>query len=69
MAGLIYFQIDRNSKPEEWANVQKTLSLAVRLNEKMIAGNIQGQRTLAVKTAGQSTTLQFTMFLVPKAQV
>jgi type VI secretion system protein ImpJ len=42
--------------------------VAVRLNEKMIAGNIQGQRTLAVKTAGHSTTLQFTMFLVPKGQ-
>ncbi|MFL5342363.1 MAG: type VI secretion system baseplate subunit TssK [Gemmataceae bacterium] len=66
--GLIYFQIDRHAKPEEWANVQRSLSLAVRLNEKLIAGNIQGQKTLAVKTAGHSTTLQFTMFLVPKGQ-
>ena len=44
---------------------QRTLTAAVRLNEKLIAGNIQGQRTLTVKTGGQSTTLQFTLFVVP----
>jgi type VI secretion system protein ImpJ len=64
--GLHYFQIDRAAKAEEWANVQRTLTVAVRLNEKLIQGNIQGQRILTVKTAGQATTLQFTLFVVPK---
>ena len=64
--GLFYFQIDRAAKAEEWANVQRTLTVAVRLNEKLVQGNIQGQRILTVKTAGQATTLQFTLFVVPK---
>jgi type VI secretion system protein ImpJ len=64
--GLFYFQIDRASKAEEWVNVQRTLTVAVRLNEKLVQGNIQGQRILTVKTAGQATTLQFTLFVVPK---
>src|SRR5205823_11760433 len=64
--GLFYFQIDRAAKAEEWANVQRTLTVAVRLNEKLIQGNIQGQRVLTVKTGGQATTLQFTLFVVPK---
>jgi len=42
--------------------------MAVRLNERLIAGNIQGQRVLTVKTGGpnssQTTTMQFTLFVV-----
>jgi type VI secretion system protein ImpJ len=61
---LIYFQVSRESQQEEWQNVQKSLTLAIRLNETRIAGNIQGQRTLTIRTAGQTTTLDFTLFVV-----
>lgn len=64
--GLTYFQIDRDSRKEEWTNVQRTLTTAIRLNEKLIVGNIQGQRELTVKTGGQTAVLQFTLFVVPK---
>jgi type VI secretion system protein ImpJ len=66
VAGLNYFQVSRESQLEEWQNVQKSLTLAIRLNENRIAGNIQGQRVLTVKTGGQTTTLQFTLYLVPQ---
>ena len=46
------------------AHVQKSLTLAIRLNENLIAGNIQGQRVLTIKTSGQTTTLQFTLYVV-----
>jgi hypothetical protein len=36
------------------------------LNEHLIAGNIQGQRVLSIKTAGQTTTMQFTLYVVPQ---
>ena len=62
--GLIYFQVSRESQAEEWQNVQRSLSLAVRLNENLIAGNIQGQKVLTIRTrGGQSTPLQFTLYV------
>ena len=66
VAGLNYFQISRESQLDEWQNVQKSLTLAIRLNENRIAGNIQGQRILNIKTGGQTTPLQFTLYLVPQ---
>jgi type VI secretion system protein ImpJ len=61
--GLIYFQVSRDS--EEWNNVRNSLSLAVRLNENRIAGNIQGQRVLTVrKAAGGTSTMEFILFVL-----
>jgi type VI secretion system protein ImpJ len=65
LPGQIYFQIQREATTGEWQNVQKSLTLAIRLNESLIAGNIQGQRILTIKAAGQTTTLQFTLYVVP----
>jgi type VI secretion system protein ImpJ len=65
--GLIYFQVARETQQREWLEVQRSLSLAVRLNESRVAGNIQGQRHLTIHTgsAGQTATLAFTLFVVP----
>lgn len=64
--GLIYFKISRESNPAEWQQVQRSLTLALRLNENRVAGNIQGQRTLTIKAGGQTTALQFTLYVVPE---
>lgn len=64
--GLMYFQVNRESTQAEWQNVQKSLTLALRLNENRIVGNIQGQTSLTVKIGNQTTTLQFTLYLVPQ---
>jgi type VI secretion system protein ImpJ len=66
--GLIYFQVDRGSQTEEWDRVHRSLTLAVRLNENLIVSNIQGQRTLTIKVDGQSSTLQFTLYVVPQGK-
>ena len=63
--GLIYFQISHDAAQTEWINVQRSLTLAIRLNENLIAGNIQGQRVLMIRTPNISTTLQFTLYVVP----
>jgi type VI secretion system protein ImpJ len=64
MAGLIFFQISRES--DEWQNVQKSLTLAIRLNETRVAGKIEGQRTLTVRRTGtqNTTTLEFTLYVL-----
>jgi type VI secretion system protein ImpJ len=67
LPGLIYFQVSRDSQQLEWQNVRKSLTLALRLNENRIAGNIQGQRVLTIKTGAQTATLQFTLYVVPQA--
>jgi type VI secretion system protein ImpJ len=64
--GLVYLQVNRGSQQQEWQNVQKSLTLAVRLNQNRVVGNIQGQRTLTVKTGSRTTTMRFTLFLVPR---
>ncbi len=66
LPGQVYCQIQRETGAEEWQHVQKSLTLAIRLNESLIAGNIQGQRVLTVRTKKQTTTLQFTLYVVPQ---
>lgn len=66
LPGQMYFRIQREASPTDWAEVKAALTLAVRLNENLIAGNIQGQRVLTIKTGGQTTTLQITLYVVPQ---
>ena len=71
-ADLTYFQIDRESTPAEWQFVEKSLSLAIRFNEKLIEGNIQGERELKLKVktgGGQTATIQVTLFVVPQSAI
>jgi type VI secretion system protein ImpJ len=62
--GLVYFQVNRESQQQEWQKVQRSLTMAIRLNENLIVGNIQGQRVLTIKHGGQSSTMQFNLFVV-----
>jgi type VI secretion system protein ImpJ len=69
---LTYFQIDRDSNQSEWQYVAKSLSLAIRFNEKLIEGNIQGERELKLKVktgGGQTATLQVTLYVVSQSLV
>jgi type VI secretion system protein ImpJ len=67
--GLVYFQVDPHSQPEVWDAVKSELTLALRLNEKRIAGNIRGERILKIATGGgQTATLQFTLYIVPRGK-
>jgi type VI secretion system protein ImpJ len=64
---LTYFQINRETSPEEWQNIQNSLALAIRLNERAIAGSIDGQNVVTIRTEGLTTALQFTLYIVPQA--
>jgi type VI secretion system protein ImpJ len=63
---LVYFQVDRNTQLQEWQAVQKSLTIALRLNQHLIVGDIQGQRVVRIRNQGQTTPLQFTLFVVPQ---
>ncbi len=65
---LVYLQIDSARSVHEWANVERTLSIGIRLNENLIVGDIQGKQRLSIRTAdGRTTPMEFTLFLVPFA--
>jgi type VI secretion system protein ImpJ len=65
LAGLNFFQILREANAAEWQHVQRSLALAIRLNEGLIVGDIQGQRVLTVQAGSRKTTMQFTLYVVP----
>jgi len=68
--GQVYFQLSRDTAPQgEWLNVQRSLTLAIRLNENLIAGDIQGQRTLHIRSGASTSTMQFTLYVVPQRLV
>jgi type VI secretion system protein ImpJ len=62
--GLVYFQIDRGEQAVQWDAVKHSLTLAIRLNENLISGNIQGERILKINANGQQLSLQFMLFVV-----
>jgi hypothetical protein len=62
--GLLYFQIQRESQQQEWQHVQKSLTLAIRLNQNRVVGSIQGQRALTIRNGPQTATMEFTLYLV-----
>jgi type VI secretion system protein ImpJ len=65
LAGARYFRVSR--QPErEWAAVLRSLTMAARINETRVVGQLQNQRSLTVRTAGgQTNTMQFTLYAVP----
>jgi type VI secretion system protein ImpJ len=71
ITGLTYFQVNRDAQKSEWAQVQQSLTLAIRVNQNRVTvnpqGNIQGLTSLPLKQQGTqaATTIQFSLFLVP----
>jgi type VI secretion system protein ImpJ len=62
----VYFQVSRESNRLEWQKVVQSLTLAIRLNTNLLPGNIQGEQVLTIKTGGTNTTMQFTLFVLPR---
>ena len=71
MSDLTYFQVSRDSQQAEWASVQESLVLAIRVNDTRLAigpsRNLDGECTLSLKAneGHAATTMQFSLFVVP----
>lgn len=63
--GRVFFGIDTAHPEDQWQLVQQSLSLAIRFNENLISGDIQGRQAIDVKIDGQATTLEFVLYVVP----
>ncbi|MBI1832560.1 MAG: type VI secretion system baseplate subunit TssK [Planctomycetes bacterium] len=64
--GQVYFRLKHDAKNPEWANLKKSLLLAVRINESWIVGSIQNQRRLTIKVSGRNVTMQFSLYVLPE---
>ncbi|MCE9532705.1 MAG: type VI secretion system baseplate subunit TssK [Planctomycetes bacterium] len=65
LPGQRYFRVSRQPE-KEWSQVQRALTLAVRVNETKIVGSLQNQRVLTVRVGSQTAALQFTLYAVPR---
>jgi type VI secretion system protein ImpJ len=70
ISGQTYFQIARDARRDEWANVKKDLKLGIRLNKDHLVlndqGNIQGQTEIKIRlTKGEPVPMRFVLYLVP----
>ena len=63
---LLYFEIDRAAQDDEWQAVKRSLTLALRLNENLIVSNIQGETSLTIQVRGETTPIQFMLYVVPE---
>jgi type VI secretion system protein ImpJ len=64
--GMVFFQLEREpGVSNEWHAVERSLSLAIRPSERLVAGEIEGRRQLAIRVGDRSETMQFTLFAVP----
>jgi type VI secretion system protein ImpJ len=65
-AGLVYFQVNRATKAEEWENVKKSRTLALRVNENRVMGAVEGQHEIEIRAGGEPRPIRFTLFLTPR---
>jgi type VI secretion system protein ImpJ len=62
---ITYFQINRDVSKDEWAAVGQTYNLAIRMNERLLTGTIEGRQDVTISADGKTTTLRFTLYVVP----
>jgi type VI secretion system protein ImpJ len=67
--GRAFFAIDSAHSREQWDAVQRSLSLAVRFNESLISGDIQGRQAIEVLVDGRPVTLEFVLYVVPTSAI
>jgi type VI secretion system protein ImpJ len=64
-SNVSYFSVDTSNK-EEWAFVLRTRRVAVRLNERLLDGDLEGKKVVTFRgPAGKQPQLRVTLFVVP----
>ena len=67
--GLIYFQVDRDSEPEEWRQVVESLVAGDPRQRPSSSATSRASASSAMLTAGNRTiTMEFTLYVVKQAR-
>jgi predicted component of type VI protein secretion system len=68
-ANLTYFRVNQNASKDEWAHVAQTYNLAIRLNQALLVGSMDGRSDVTIQAGGKTANMRFTLYVVlPAAQ-
>lgn len=67
-AGVTYFQVDRRAQAAEWDAVARSMTLAIRLNQRMVQGDIKDKKDFSVLYRGTTVPVQLTLYVVRPMQ-
>jgi len=62
-AARTFFQVNRTAQPNEWERVRQTMSLALRVNEKILKGNIDGAESLVILNRGKEIPVRLALYV------
>lgn len=62
--GLHYFDLAAEQAPEEWIDVERTLSLAARVGEHLVVDTLSERNEMILQHEGKSCTLKLTLFVL-----
>lgn len=62
---VCYFRVNRDASAEEWKHVGASYTMAIRLNETLLRGPIDGRTEVTIQAAGRAATLRFNLYVVP----
>jgi len=67
--GRAFFAVEPSRSPDQWDAIQRSLTLAVRFNESLIAGDIQSRQAIEVVIDGRPVSLEFVLYVVPQTAI
>ena len=59
-----YFRINTAASRDEWTQVANTQRLAVRLNDRLLDGKLDGGPDVTIKVDGKTASMRFSLFVV-----
>jgi type VI secretion system protein ImpJ len=62
---IAYLQVNRDISRDEWEHVAQTYNLAIRLNERLINGSIDGRTDVTIQADGRVATFRFALYVIP----
>jgi type VI secretion system protein ImpJ len=64
-SGRAFFSIDPSAADDQWNAVRRTLNLAIRFNDSLLKGDVQGRSDIDLMIDGQRTSMDFLLYAVP----
>jgi type VI secretion system protein ImpJ len=64
-SGRVFFSIDPSAADDQWNSVRRTLNLAIRFNDSLLKGDIQGRNSIDLTIDQTRATLDFLLYAVP----
>jgi type VI secretion system protein ImpJ len=64
----VFFRVEPGRTPPEWLAVQRSLTLAIRVNERLLADDVPGRQELTIRADAQEARMRFVLYVVPNLE-